>query len=709
MNKDSKMAAIVTGIVLMIAVMMLGIGQCSRSDGPGRQDTKNVRSQGSGEANRPIVVNSNVTMPEGLSDYLKTNTNNTIVVNNTFQMPGEVAEMLAGNRPSMVTNVFVLPDGLLYRDNPEALHDAEIAKAKAESDKRDAMTALFAINHINWVITKIKTYNDAAVLEEEYKGLTSDALNLRVIKDPELIDLICRILDVIVEMRIEEKERAFLKDELDQGAADALADAVGSIRISGVNPVGMVVSAITSAASAALNYKKAKRALQKKFERQSWSLDKVRMYSLNDLEKELLRDYWAIVQKYPDLKDEYRVSEKNIQLLVDHLKDEDAVKRLEFLKAFENQFEGFQPYWYHRAATAYEVSQEKKNDDDTRKRAREDARFAVERYMSIQFVCGNILRKDPTAAKAALLRAAMLSEDKSDDKKAYQEAIDVVVRNSSSDDWQAAYFCALVAVRELKDVVQAERILAPAISELDWQRRRRLVDWKEEVETKFEQKDKGKTSELLTTGDALYECRTLIARTAEISEDEYRERLGKICNDQSASMREKMFCYGAMGYAQAVEKLRPDVARMRVYLRDGHYVASVPFSWVISRNDNMTLRINDTDRKETGERGIEERADDGKQYVLIEYGNILTDNRSSFPNMPRVRLRSRFDRGGGGGNGDVSYMVEVSFSGYGAVLKPDSATFGEWEKGDSETTSHWKETKQGDANGKAAPKATIKL
>ena len=433
MNKDSKMAAIVTGIVLMIAVMMLGIGQCSRSDGPGRQDTKNVRSQGSGEANRPIVVNSNVTMPEGLSDYLKTNTNNTIVVNNTFQMPGEVAEMLAGNRPSMVTNVFVLPDGLVYRDNPAVQQEAEIAKAKAESDKKDAMAALFAINHINWVVTKIKTYNDPAVLEEEYQGLTADALDLRVIKDPELIVLIRRILDTIVELRIDEKEREMLKDELDQGMSDALVEAVSGIRADGINPLQMAVSAVTSAVTAGMNYRKIKRKLQAQFKKQEWGLDKAKMRYLNDLNKDILSAFWSIVQKHPDLPDKFRVSEQDVQMLVDHLKDEDAVKRHSFLVALKGRFSAFQPYWYHRAAAAYEVAcnidktimdneksgwKDIKADDRERliqqgKDAWGDARESIDMYLGWQQECGNILRRDPTVVKAAILNASILSHYRS--------------------------------------------------------------------------------------------------------------------------------------------------------------------------------------------------------------------------------------------------------------------------------------------------------
>ena len=674
----------------------------------GGQTTNLITVMG-GQMTNIINITSKVELPDGVLELLKSNTNRQVVVNNTFQMPDSFADNQQ-KISAMQIDMSKRIDGVDHavgelsrrleererQEKQRVIEDIEVARGKLDADKRDAMAALFAINHINWVVTKIKTYNDPIVLEEEYKGLTADALNLRVIKDPELIDLICRILDVIVEMRIEEKERAFLKDELDQGTSDAFADAVSGIRISGLNPISMVVSAVTSVASAALNYKKAKRALQKKFERQSWALDKNRMYYLNDLNKELLRDFWAIVQKYPDLPDEYRISEKNIQLLVDHLKDDDAKMRFEFLRAFQEQFAGFQPYWYHRAAAAYEVCRDEELSGTTRSNARDDARFSLKFYIDAQIECDNILRKDPTAAKAALLHAAMLSEEGSKDKEAYRKAIKVITRNSTADDWQTAYFCALIAVRELDDIPLADKILAPAIAELEWQRRRRLVDWKDEVETKFALKGKEKVGDLLTTGDALYECRTLIANVAtNLPKEVYANQLARICEDENASMREKMFCYGAMGYKQALEKLRPDVSNMRVYKRilgkEEHYLVSVPFSWVIARGATMALRVAGRDREEVGERDIEEREDDGKQYVLIDYGEVKNDADS-------VSFCSRFDRMGRDANNrpeEISYMVEVAFKAERTELQPQSATFGRWEKGGATTPSQWRMIKSG--------------
>ena len=653
------LAAIATVAIMCAAfVLMKSVHEISAKDkesneGPPVFLTTNI-----------IHVSSVVEMPE----FLPTNVVN---VSSVVEMP----EFLPTNVVN-VSSVVELPDNMKSVDPQEE-----------ERARLDAMAALFAINHINWVVTKITTYNDPAVLEEEYKGLTADALNLRVIKDPELIDLICRILDVIVEMRIEEKERQFLKDELDQGAADALVDAVSgfSLGYSG-NPIAMVANAITSVASSALNYKKAKRVLQKKFDKQSWELDKNRLYYLNNLNKDLIRNFWAIVQKYPDLPDEARLSEKNIQLLVDHLKDEDAQKRLEFLQAFEPQFAGFQPYWYHRAAAGYEVWNNKNLDEFVRSAAFYDAKRSNEKFMAIQITCGNIIRRDQTAAKAALLHAAMLSEEGSIDRQAYQDAINVVVANSSPDDWQAAYFCALLAVREpLNDIPQAERILAPVISELDWQRRRRLVDWKDEEETKFDMSSTNTVGALQTVGDALYDCRTLVANLANLSEEEKEKRLAAICDDQNASMREKMFCYGAMSYERFLEKMRPDISRMRVYNENGHYKASVPVSWVIARNCNMGLfpscydsRIEFSEQKESeGKRQMDVREDDDNTYIKIDYGEAPTKPVPDF-----VKILCRFDRDKGKVE-DRCFMVEVQFypdSGNQNVLIPKYAKVGRWNK-----------------------------
>ena len=700
MAKENKVIIAIAVAMIVTIVVMISL----------------LRGKGQ-SAERPVVVNSTVQMPDGVGGVLKANTNQQVVVNNTFQMPDNFADTqqkISALQIDMSKRI----DGVDYavgelsrrldererQEKQKANEDVEVAREELKADERDAMAALFAINHINWVVTKIKSYNDPAVLEEEYQGLTADALNLRMIKDPELIDLICRILDVITEMRIEEKERDFLKDELDQGMSDALVDAVSSFSVSGISPLSMVVSAITSAASAAMNYRKAKKALQKKFKRQSWALDKNRLYYLNDLNKELLRDFWAIVQKYPGLNDEYRISESDIQLLVDHLKDEDAVKRHEFLVALEKQYAAFQPYWYHRAAAAHEIALGNSSSESEVESAWEDARRSLNMYTKAQVICGNILRKDPMAAKAALLKASVLSHFESNNDEEYRVIIELVQKNSPFVDWQSRYFCAMLAVDRLNDPSLAEEVISPAIAELDWQKRRRLFSYKDELVDRSNGGEHGKVDELLPTGDALYDCRTLIARIGNLSEAEKNRMLDRICKDQSASMRAKVFCYGDMGYKQALEKLRPDLERMRFYKRDdGSCVMSVPFSWVIARDTVMTLVVGEKELQEGGERDIEER-EDGKQYVLIPY-------KGKVDGACPITFQARFDRGakGEGKKPDKCYMAKVVFSDTGTERKPRKAYFGPWEVAEGATgEAGWRMLKPSVVAIKGSPQSTTR-
>lgn len=78
------------------------------------------------------------------------------------------------------------------------------ADASAESDA--ARDAIAQINHLNWVVSKIKTYNDAIVLEEEYRQISPDKLNLNRIPDRDTLGKILEMLDLLHGMTNDERE-----------------------------------------------------------------------------------------------------------------------------------------------------------------------------------------------------------------------------------------------------------------------------------------------------------------------------------------------------------------------------------------------------------------------------------------------------------------------------------------------------------------------
>ena len=154
----------------------------------------------------------------------------------------------------------------------------------------DVDAVLLLINHINWVVTKIKIANDPIVLEQEYESINQNALYLDAIKDKEVVNLVCNIMDLIVDMRIDAKEREMLQEELDQGMSDAIYDAVPNpMSLFSLNPVSSICNLATAAVSSYANYRKAKIRLAKQFKKATWDLDKNKMVFLNEMNKNLLR------------------------------------------------------------------------------------------------------------------------------------------------------------------------------------------------------------------------------------------------------------------------------------------------------------------------------------------------------------------------------------------------------------------------------------
>ena len=71
------------------------------------------------------------------------------------------------------------------------------------------------INHINWIVNTIKTYNNSVVLKEEYEKITPSKLNLNRIPDEETLERIKNMLDTLHQLLMEERELAHWRDTFD--------------------------------------------------------------------------------------------------------------------------------------------------------------------------------------------------------------------------------------------------------------------------------------------------------------------------------------------------------------------------------------------------------------------------------------------------------------------------------------------------------------
>ena len=592
-----------------------------------------------------------------------------------------------------VTNLMPLADGMQSSD----LEEGGIVK-----DEKDALAALLLINHINCSVTRIKNANDAIVLEEEYNSINQNAILLDAIKDKEMVELICDIMDAIVSMRIEEKERRFLKEELDQGMSDAMYDAIPNpLNLISANPISAICNIATAAASSYMNYKKAKANLTKKFKRSNWELDKNRMVYLNELNKCLLEKYWVIVDRYK-LPDYYRVVEDDVIHLIDRLKDESRERRYAFLKDkdVEETYKFLPVYWYHRGRAAYE------NGDMV------DAMTALGRFQIYEKDYSKILRHNKTAASVAMLKLNIMMQASAGTFSAadFDEQLKIIERNATKDDWNMFYYAALVYSQELKNFEEARRLLVKVIDEMEFARDSNLIDWKEFIRARMDADDGGTVDgKNLMGNDALFSCKSLLSEieTYNLPPEELQKRLVELCEADNSATREKLFCYCSLDFKGALKYLDKDIRGIR-FQYDGSVATqqcinvALPLSWIIGREGDMTLYCRSVDSEDEsvlkgnvtrGARFDEVKAErkmlsiDGEEKVVLRF----VPRKANYDEEKNVAvLVMRYDRGVGKA---FQIAVQTTLKKNQQFSRPTWEGLGKWVKGDrvkaTDVVSKW--------------------
>ena len=82
---------------------------------------------------------------------------------------------------------------------------AQAITSKPCDDIEAILDTIAQINHINWVVNTIKTYNNIVVLEEEYEKISPGNLNLNRIPDEETLNRIAKMLDTLYTLRKDER------------------------------------------------------------------------------------------------------------------------------------------------------------------------------------------------------------------------------------------------------------------------------------------------------------------------------------------------------------------------------------------------------------------------------------------------------------------------------------------------------------------------
>jgi len=276
-------------------------------------------------------------------------------------------------------------------------------------DIQKQLRTSYALNLCTVSVSRIIDNRDQYVMDQEYDAILNN-LNLENMPDDEsLLKILKEILDVITFFRIQEGDKKFIEEdykaELKQNLSKAVnvAGLLGSLGSMGIanltNPTGWIKAGISVASTVGIgymNYQSGKKHASIQKRKKEWELQKSAIEQFNGLRRELFDTAWRITKNF-GLKDEFRLTEIQIEQYLDILKDEDDFKRFERLEFIKKNFYAYPPFWYQLGHTAKLVAlQHPKNEEYYIDYAKACFEFFIGQVKT------NLLRDDEIASSCAL-------------------------------------------------------------------------------------------------------------------------------------------------------------------------------------------------------------------------------------------------------------------------------------------------------------------
>lgn len=489
---------------------------------------------------------------------------------------------------------------MIYSTLAAVLFFPAILWANPAEDEIAARDTIAQINHINWVVSKIKTYNNILVLEEEYRQISPDKLNLNRIPDEDALKRITDMLDLLHEMiaknkelehwkkiyEIKKKQRhlSFYREILLPTVNDASTTFATPI-MSAVDPLAagmnMVLSTTKSTLQAYSSYKDLVTELEMDALNKKFELAQDKFNKLHDLNKALLTSQWNMIQKY-NFDDSLRVSDSDISILIEALKDTDFFRIYSRIEAMKDRFKIFPMYWYYLSCAAMEAGQET------------EALNACNTFFEVN---RGLFRDDPTVGSIAMNKAFLLPKTE-ENKPEIRRLLELVWKHNAGDvDWRKDYFCATLYYSYLNDKPNALKALNHAIAYLEYaciEQLQRVSELQNSDELNLQ------AAVDFSDGESLWLCQKL---KDEIQKDTlvYDENgLTELCRKRTTSTIEKLAYVGKMRASDLWGNLKEDLGdvtlsadRQISWKGKFNYTcrATVPFRWFLSGDLTVNLEL----------------------------------------------------------------------------------------------------------------------
>ena len=317
------------------------------------------------------------------------------------------------------------------------------SSAYSEEANYDPQYTMLALNMAIVSVHRILSANDRLILNQEYQNIINNLSIGNIKSDPEITELYNKMITVIGKKKLRDEELkqviSHYASRMQNRFAEAMSnfDAGGRYEVSneGISSgiVAAVMNLLSSCTASYFRYQASEGEIRRELDKNIYTVQAEDMKAFDDMQQQLLSSSWNLMYKY-HLPDEYRLVQKTMDDFYRAVEEPDeAPRRLRMLRALEEDFKVYPPYWYYRARTALEADNKPEADKC---------------FDKFDEIWRPVLKKDPYRLEVTKYRLTELIKDgipQSGDVQ--QEALNllgVMRKNTQLDDWTNNLFAGIL-------------------------------------------------------------------------------------------------------------------------------------------------------------------------------------------------------------------------------------------------------------------------
>jgi len=448
----------------------------------------------------------------------------------------------------------------------------------------ESFLPILALNYCNFSLSKIISYNDRVVLDEEYNNIINN-INLNKIKDDETFDIIKMLLDTIFQFVLNEHEKEILQAIYDEKSEEALnktlKQSMSIVTKSNIptNPAQLAITLVSvtkECSGAYTDYRNHLEDYKKKLDKDLWKLDKKAMLSIHKAHKNFLTTFRTILKRY-NAPDEWRLSNGQLEDYIEIFKEQDNEKRYRVLTRPEQEsnLKYFPLYWYLRAVTASQLGIES------------DVTYCYSKFMSLY---QGFFRDDSFYSSILMTKTA--AEDYSNRHDQLRADIRTIIDHDKKD-WEKKLFAAGMF---LKYEMYPDAMLY--------------------LQANIDDNNAVSISRKLLS-DAVY---------AQNDSDSLENLIKKSIKDDTISNQDIMYMIGKLDNKSIVNKFKKEILEIHgvvdssIFGKD-NFLLQIPQRWVLHFSENLSIELK-TNSQDTSRASKITRNQDHK-VVIFQFDEVL--------------------------------------------------------------------------------------